>query len=120
MFLAPILSNKLTSFANAKNFDTSSLRLIHCGGSAMNLTQYQNLVDTFPHTKVCGIYGLTEIGVTSVFHPETDKDMIPVKPTSCGKPFYTMKIKVLYQSVKPNGVTAVVDSGRGHGGSSWS
>jgi 4-coumarate--CoA ligase len=95
MFLAPILSNKLTSFANSKNFDTSSLRLIHCGGSAMNLTQYQNLVDTFPHTKVCGIYGLTEIGVTSVFHPETDKDMIPVKPTSCGKPFYTMKIKIV-------------------------
>ncbi|XP_068906829.1 luciferin 4-monooxygenase-like [Tenebrio molitor] len=95
MFLAPILSNKLTSFANSKNFDTSSLRLIHCGGSAMTLTQYQNLVITFPHTKVCGIYGLTEIGVTSVFHPETDKDLIPVKPTSCGKPFYTMKIKIV-------------------------
>ncbi|RZB38879.1 4-coumarate--CoA ligase 1-like, partial [Asbolus verrucosus] len=95
MFLAPNLTNKFTTFKGTAGYDTSSLRIILCGGNPVSPLQYQKMAELFQYSNIIGVYGMTEVGVISMFHPDADKELITTKYRSCGKPLYAIRLKVV-------------------------
>ncbi|XP_044269360.1 4-coumarate--CoA ligase 1-like [Tribolium madens] len=95
MFLAPILTYKLTNFEKHQNYDTSSLSSMLVGGTPISTAQFQRLTTVFKHTNVVFVYGLTEAGIVTLFDPKDDHDLIKTQSGSCGKAAPGMEIKVV-------------------------
>jgi 4-coumarate--CoA ligase len=95
LFLAPILTYKLTSFERSRDYDTSSLYSMLIGGTPISSAQFERLGTTFKHTNVVFGYGLTEAGIVTLFDPSKDRDFLKSKIGSCGRPAPAMSVKVL-------------------------
>ncbi|RZC36017.1 AMP-binding domain containing protein, partial [Asbolus verrucosus] len=93
LFMSSNLATKLTSFKRSRDYDTSSLRIILCGGSPIPPSQYQKLVELFKNSNIISVYGMTEAGIISQFHPDLDQEFLRTKTKSCGKPIYAIKLK---------------------------
>lgn len=94
MFLAPILTYKLTNYENYQKFDTSSLYSILIGGTPISTAQLQRLTTVFKHTNIVFGYGLTEAGIVTLFDPKEESNLIRTETGSCGKPAPGMEVKV--------------------------
>ncbi|EFA00290.1 uncharacterized protein LOC658566 [Tribolium castaneum] len=95
MFLAPILVNNFMSLGGDVKYDTSSLRIILCGGGPMSSVQQKLMSRLFQRSTILCVYGMTEVGCISLFHDERDKEFAKTKPLSCGKPFYELDLKIV-------------------------
>ncbi|KAJ3663830.1 hypothetical protein Zmor_008052 [Zophobas morio] len=85
LFVAPIYTYQLTNVPNPERYDLSSFRCLLTGGTPMSTDQYKKLTQLFPKAQVLFGYGMSEIGLLSIFHPEDDKHLIDTKVGSCGK-----------------------------------
>lgn len=96
MFLAPVLTLKLTNFENCNIYDTSLLHSIMTGGTTISELQMRKISSTFKHSYIICAYGMTESGMIAIFDPTTDKNLIMEKLISCGKAAMGLSVKVRF------------------------
>ncbi|RZC36036.1 4-coumarate--CoA ligase 1-like, partial [Asbolus verrucosus] len=94
IFMAPIYTYSLTNVKNPEKYNTSSLRCILTGGTSISSEQFKRLDNLFENADIIFGYGMSEIGMLSVFNPEIDDYFIKTKVGSCGKvvPATTLKV----------------------------
>ncbi|KAJ3664401.1 hypothetical protein Zmor_008576 [Zophobas morio] len=95
LFLAPILTYKLTNFDGRHSYDTSSLKHITTGGTPISATQLERISTVFNHSDILFVYGCTEAGIVSTFNPITEQVLMRTKLGSCGKAAPGMTIKIV-------------------------
>ncbi|XP_044268916.1 4-coumarate--CoA ligase 1-like [Tribolium madens] len=95
LFVAPVYTYELTSVANPEKFDLSSFRCFLTGGTSISTEQYKKLSSYFPQTQILFGYGMSEIGIISVFHSTRDKHFIKTKLGSCGKIVAQTTLKIV-------------------------
>ncbi|RZB41708.1 AMP-binding domain containing protein [Asbolus verrucosus] len=95
ILMSPHLVTQLTSFKRNRDYDISSLHLIICGGCPLTPSQSQKLIELFKNSIIVPVYGMTEVGIVSQFHPDIDKEFLRTKTESCGKPTFAIKLKVV-------------------------
>jgi 4-coumarate--CoA ligase len=85
LFAAPIYTYSLTKVKDPERYDTSSFRCLLTGGTPLSTEHFKKLSCLFPTAQVIFGYGMTEVGMISVFHQENDKELIGSKIGSSGK-----------------------------------
>ncbi|RZB40021.1 AMP-binding domain containing protein [Asbolus verrucosus] len=79
IFMAPIYTYSLTNVKNPEKYNTSSLRCILTGGTSISSEQFKRLDNLFENADIIFGYGMSEIGMLSVFNPEIDNYFIKTK-----------------------------------------
>lgn len=94
-FMAPIFTYRLTSVENPERFDTSSLKIILTGGTALEPKQFLRVISMFknPVQLLLG-YGMTEIGGISSFNLKSSQ-LMKEKIGSSGKVISRTSVKVI-------------------------
>ncbi|RZC37650.1 AMP-binding domain containing protein [Asbolus verrucosus] len=95
LFMAPILTYKLTNCKKWDAYDTSSLYTVLTGGTPISPVQFQKLDTIFRHSNIILTYGLTETGLMSAYNPRTDQKFINNKIGSSGKLLPCMTVKIV-------------------------
>jgi acyl-CoA synthetase (AMP-forming)/AMP-acid ligase II len=81
---------KLVSFPDAKNFDTSSLKLAATGGGACSAALKRQIFELFPKAVIIDAFGQTEMTPVTSFRLDADPDSIVDR--SVGKAIVEAKI----------------------------
>jgi fatty-acyl-CoA synthase len=72
--------------------DSSTLKMIMCGGQPLSAAMTERAQDAFPHTDFIQVYGLTEGGGSVTFVPPA---ALKTKPGSAGKPSMNAEIRLV-------------------------
>lgn len=96
-FLATKMASEINNVDDFQKNDTSSLRIVIVGGSAVSEEIITGLTNRIPSAFVSQGYGSTEMGgFISVFQPgdRNDRELLLKKPLSCGRFIEGMTAKV--------------------------
>ena len=95
--LVPTMINLLTQFAEAKNYDLSSLEVLAYGGSPMAPELIRRTRELLPKVKLVQVYGLSETGYLTGLR---DQEHEGKRLVSCGRPGPGIDVQVAAESGK--------------------
>ena len=95
--LVPTMINLLTQFAEVKEYDLSSLKVLAYGGSPMAPELIRRTRELLPQTNLVQVYGLSETGFLTGLQ---DQEHTEERLMSCGRPCPGIEVQVADESGK--------------------
>lgn len=92
LFVVPVMLRRIMDLPKStrEKYDTSSLRIVACSGSAMSPQLISDFMDTFGDV-IYNLYGSTEVSWATIATPED----LRLAPTTAGRPPLGTRISVL-------------------------